>query len=468
MPFMPHDTMTERDRLVAELDAARKAQSATAGILRTISSSGFDLGEVLRQLARVAGELCGADETIIFLRAGDEYHAHATHGADPRLLEFLKAHPRRRGQKSLVPRVIESGRTEHIPDKLLDKEFAFQGASAFSDTRAMLGVPMLRDGVIEGVFSLSRYAPGPFSDTQIALLHTFADQAVIAIENARLFAELEARNREVLSRYFSPKLAARLASDREGTALKVQRQEVGVLFSDVAGFTTLTESIAPDELAEILNSYLDGMTRVIFAHEGTIAKVIGDALYVLFGAPDEQPDLAERSVACALDMDDFAEDFRRRWNERGVAFGETRIGINAGPAVVGSFGGGPFFDYTAYGDTINIAARLETANKQFGTRICVSANVTDRIASFRGRPIGNLLLRGRATRLRAFEPLRQEAFERPQTASYLAAFAKLEARDPGALGAFAALVGADPDDRLASAHLRRLLNGATGADIDMN
>ena len=129
---------------------------------------------------------------------------------------------------------------------------------------------------------------------------------------------------------------------------------------------------------------------------------------MLFGAPTDQPDHAERAVACALALDAYAEEFRARWRDKGVAVGVTRIGINSGPALVGNFGGGRFFDYTAYGDTINIAARLEAANKQLGTRICVSDSVVERIAGFRGRPVGNVLLRGRSEALPAHEPLTAE------------------------------------------------------------
>ena len=125
----------------------------------------------------------------------------------------------------------------------------------------------------------------------------------------------------------------------------------------------------------------------------------------MFGAPTDQPDHAERAVACALALDAYAEAFRARWRDKGVAIGVTRIGINSGPALVGNFGGGRFFDYAAYGDTLSIAARLETANKQLGTRICVSDSVVQRIPDFRGRPVGKCMLRGRREALTAHEPL---------------------------------------------------------------
>ena len=171
-----------------------------------------------------------------------------------------------------------------------------------------------------------------------------------------------------LSRYFSPNLAAQLAGDADAMDLSGQRREIATLFSDIAGFTTLVETLEPDALGPLLNDYLTGMTDLVFAHDGTVAKIIGDALHVLFGAPGDQPDHADRAVKCALALDRYAQSFRERWCGKGIALGVTRIGAHAGPAIVGNFGGGRFFDYTAYGDTINVAARLEAANKQLGTR----------------------------------------------------------------------------------------------------
>ncbi len=135
--------------------------------------------------------------------------------------------------------------------------------------------------------------------------------------------------------------------------------------------------------------------------------------------------------------------------------------------LVGNFGGSRFFDYTAYGDTINTAARLEAANKILGTRICVSATVAEATKNFQGRPVGDLMLRGRSEPLRAYEPLEAAIFKGPTTTQYCDAFAKLEAGDAGAMPAFAALVGLHADDALAGFHLRRLLNGAKGVRMQL-
>jgi adenylate cyclase len=270
-----------------------------------------------------------------------------------------------------------------------------------------------------------------------------------------------------LSRYFSPNLAERLASDASAIDLGGQRREIATLFTDIASFTTLAETLEPKVLGPLLNDYLVGMTDIVFAHDGTVAKIVGDALHVLFGAPGEQQDHALRAVACALALDEYSQRSRNRWHEQGISLGVTRIGVHAGPAIVGNFGGGRFFDYTAYGDTINVAARLEAANKQLGTRICASAMVAARAQGFRGRPIGDLMLRGKSESLRAFEPLGADQYEHPATNSYLEAFAKLEVGDPGTIAAFAAHVGKWSEDALASFHLKRLLNGGKGTQIGM-
>lgn len=276
------------------------------------------------------------------------------------------------------------------------------------------------------------------------------------------------RARAQLSRYFSPSLADSLAAAPDGIDLGAQRRVVTSLFTDIQGFTTLAEGLEPSLIGPLLNEYLVGMTEIVFAHGGTLVKIIGDALNVLFGAPAEQPDHAARAVACAMALDACAEAFRTRWRERGVAVGETRVGVNTGMALVGSFGGGRFFDYTAYGDTINIAARLEAANKQLGTRICVSGSVAGAIADFRGRPVGEVVLRGRSEAIAAFEPLTAERHDSAITTAYRDAYAKAAARDATAVAAFAALLGQDSGDGLVGFHLKRLLAGQTGVAVTLD
>ena len=307
--------------------------------------------------------------------------------------------------------------------------------------------------------------PIDFADLEMTIEKTIR-HVVMMRETRRRQVEAE-RAHASLSRYFSPQVAARLAADGDNPSMEVHRRDVAAIFTDITSFTSLVESAEPEVLGALLNEYVGGMTGVVFDHEGTVAKIIGDAVHILFNAPGDQPDYATRAIACAHELDMWAEAFRERWKAKRVNFGATRIGVHAGPALVGNFGGNRFFDYTAHGDTINTAARLETANKFLGTRICVSATVADGADNFRGRPVGDLLLRGRSEPLRAYEPLPAAVFEAPMTKLYSEAFAKLEANDVTAMPAFAALVGQHADDALAGFHLRRLLNGGKGVRLQL-
>ena len=307
--------------------------------------------------------------------------------------------------------------------------------------------------------------PIDFGDLEMTINKTI--RHVEAMRDARRRQAEAERAHASLSRYFSPQIASRLAAVGDSNGMEVHWREVATIFTDITGFTSLVQAAAPEVLGALLGEYVGGMTDIVFAHEGTVAKIIGDAIQILFNAPADQPDYATRAVACAHDLDNWAEAFSARWKSKGVNFGATRIGAHAGPALVGNFGGGRFFDYTAYGDTINTAARLEAANKFLGTRICVSATIADGAVKFSGRPVGDLVLRGRSEPLRAYEPLPAATFNEPATAQYCDAFAKLQAGEAAAMPAFAALVGVHADDGLAGFHLRRLLNGAKGVRMQL-
>jgi adenylate cyclase len=314
--------------------------------------------------------------------------------------------------------------------------------------------------------------PIDFHDLELTIFRTIRHVGTLR-ESRQRQAEAETAQAEAkrayasLSRYFSPQIASRLAAHDDPENIAVHRRDIAVIFTDITGFTSLVERIAPDVLGEVLNEYIFGMTEIVFGHGGAVTKIVGDAIQILFNVPGDQADYAARAIACAYGLDKWAEEFRLRLMTRDVDLGVTRIGVHAGPVLVGNFGGGRFFDYTAHGDTMNTAARLEAANKHLGTRICVSADVAELARNFHGRPIGDLILRGRSKPLRAYEALSPSAFERKSLVQYLDAYSKLIAEDIAALPAFAALVGTDANDVLAGYHLRRLLNGHKGARIQV-
>ena len=211
--------------------------------------------------------------------------------------------------------------------------------------------------------------------------------------------------RQAFSRFISPAVVDQLVSDPSKLALGGERLNITCVFTDLAGFTSLIEGSEPKIVLPLLNRYLDGLCRVFLEHHGTIDKIVGDALHGFFGAPLEQPDHPARAMRCVLDLDDYARAFMREEDAAALGFGVTRIGVHTGSAVVGNFGGDAFFDYTAHGDVINTAARMESVNKHLGTTICVSADTAGQCADIPFRPIGHLLLKGKSQSVEAFEPL---------------------------------------------------------------
>ena len=307
--------------------------------------------------------------------------------------------------------------------------------------------------------------PIEFDDLEATIAKTQAHLEMLRDLQQRK-AEAE-RAQATLSRYFSPSIAEALAQNPDCMEPGGERRSATFLFTDLADFTPLVEASDSELIVSLLNEYLDQVTQIIFKHGGTIMKIVGDAVHAMFGAPLEQTDHAKRAVDCALELDIYASGFQARQNAASIPLGVTRIGINTGRAIVGNFGGEQYFDYTAHGDAVNVAARLETVNKQLGTRICVSEATAAEIEGFQGRPIGSLLLKGKTEPLRAFEPLTKARFENPATEAYEAAYNKLAANDPQARQAFATLLGQYADDPLAMFHLGRLLAGETGAEITL-
>ena len=186
----------ESVRLLNELRESLQQQTATADVLKVISRSTFDLQTVLDALVQSAAGLCEAEQNVIFLRDGNIYRIAARYGMPPELEEYAKQNPIFPGRNTVTGRVALECRVVHIPDVLADPEYTY-GAQPLGGYRALLGVPLLREGSCIGVMAITRTTPQPFTAKQIELVTTFADQAVIAIENTRLFEEVQARTKEL-------------------------------------------------------------------------------------------------------------------------------------------------------------------------------------------------------------------------------------------------------------------------------
>lgn len=274
--------------------------------------------------------------------------------------------------------------------------------------------------------------------------------------------------KQAFSRYLSPNLVDYLLKHPEQLELSGQRQICSFVFTDLVDFTHLMEKLDPAEVVNLLNSYLENMIAIAFAHQGTLDRIVGDSLAIMFSAPVKQPDHPQRALQCALDMHQFSHRFAADLQLNGIDFGQTRIGVHSGEVIVGNFGGKTLFDYRALGDAVNIAARLESANKYLGTLVCVSATTLAGCPDTPARPIGRLLLKGKSIPLAVFEPLLAAQIDDQAYADYLAAYALLrDGQSQSALAAFEKSVIAHPNDKLAAFHLQRLRSGLSDDLIEL-
>jgi adenylate cyclase len=355
----------ENARLLNELRESLQQQTATADVLKVISRSTFDLQTVLDTLLKSAARLCQADHSFIFLRHGEVYRCASGSGEIPEWIEYLKQQTITPGHGTIAARAILEGHAVHIPDVLADPEYTFLEAQRRGAYRTALGVPLLREGTPAGVMVLTRPTVRPFDANHIALVTTFADQAVIAIENVRLLNELrertgqvEAQSREVaklnqrleqrvaeqvgeiermgrLRRFLPPQVADLIVASGTEKQLEGHRREITALFCDLRGFTGFSESSDPEDVMTLLRDYHAAIGEIIIKYNGTLERYAGDGVMVVFNDPVPVQNPALQAVQMALDLRRAIEKLMEKWRRLGheIGFG---IGIAHGFATLGT------------------------------------------------------------------------------------------------------------------------------------
>jgi len=264
--------------------------------------------------------------------------------------------------------------------------------------------------------------------------------------------------RRAMAHYVPEPLVKTLQDNPERLRLGGEQREITALFTDVQGFTKMADATDPQILLPALNDYLDAVSETIIAHGGMIDKFMGDGVMALFNAPLEIEDHAGRAIACARRIAEVTGELAGRESYRALGWGPTRIGVHTGPAMIGNVGGSKRFDYTAIGDTVNAAARLEGANKYLTTLCCISETTVAAAGARDLRAIGAIIVQGRAEPLTVYEP-------RPAGPCYAEGYALLRAGDVARAKARLTEARDGPDAALAALHLERIAAGETGVVI---
>jgi len=366
-------TKDELERVSRELREAVDRQAATNEILHLISSSPNGTQPVFDAIVQSGSKLFPGAAITVALPIGDKVEAVAVADEDPARAEawrgrfpFPLTHDYMHGVAVLEARVVDVPDVANAPNK------DSAGAQNFlaSGYRALTLTPLLRGKEAIGVLGIVRLSPGPLSNEQLAVLHTFAAQAVIAIENTRLVNELRQTNAilekvsDQLAKYISPQLYHSITTGEQDVGIESQRKKLTIFFSDIVGFTEITDQLEAEVLTGLLNEYLTVMSEIAEQFGATFDKFIGDAIMCYFGDPQSNgvKEDADACVHMALEMRRQLYKLQSGWQAKGLIDRpfEARMGINTGYCTVGNFGSQDRMDYTIIGHEVNLAARLES------------------------------------------------------------------------------------------------------------
>jgi GAF domain-containing protein len=405
-----------------DLQESLEYQTATSDVLKVISQSTSDLQPVLETVVKTAMRLCEADSGYMFRLREGRHRLVAWSGLTPEFRDFLLANPFVPDRSSLSGRVAVEQRVIHVEDITNDPAWPKGEPSGFVATaqelgnlRTGLGVPLVREDALIGVMCLYRTRVERFTDKQVAVVRTFADQAVIAIENARLLGELHERTNQVaelnrglearvaeqveelgrirrLKRFLAPQLAELIVSQGEDKILESHRREIVVVFCDLRGYTAFTETAEPEEVLDFLREYHGALGPLVAQFEGTLDQFSGDGIMVFFNDPVPIPDPAERAVRMSIAMREAASALISGWRRLGrdLGFG---AGVAQGYATLGQIGFSERSGYTAIGTVCNVAARLCAEAKD--GQILISQRVAARLdENITLEDIGALTLKG--------------------------------------------------------------------------
>ncbi|MGA9054710.1 MAG: adenylate/guanylate cyclase domain-containing protein [Pseudolabrys sp.] len=346
-------------------------------MLKVISSSAGELRRVFETMLENAVRICGAKFGNLWLREGDVFRIGATHGAPQAYVDYLRREQAFRPDPRLglgqVLRTKEALQAADIAAVPTHGDKTRQALINLAGARTLINVPMLKDNEVIGVIGVYRQEVRPFTDKQIGLVKSFAAQAVIAIENARLLNDLNKLNQQLehrvndqvseiermgrLRRFLPPQVADLIVASGTEKQLESHRREITALFCDLRGFTGFSESSDPEDVMALLHEYHAAIGEIINTYGGTLERYAGDGVMVVFNDPIPVDNPALQAVQMALEMRTAIDALTGKWRRLGheIGFG---IGVAHGFATLGTIGFEGRFDYAAIGTVSNVASRL--------------------------------------------------------------------------------------------------------------
>jgi class 3 adenylate cyclase len=401
-----------------DLSESLEQQTATSEILAVISNSLSDTQPVFEAIVQSGLRLFADAAVFVALPDGDKVRAAALAEPDPARAEaWRRRFPFPLTREYMHAIAILDARVVDVPDVANAPADIAIGAKNFLESgyRAITIMPMMRGNVAIGALSVVRLAPGPLSPEQLAVLKTFADQAVIAVENTRLLNELRARTEELrqlneqlekrvldqvseidrmgrLRRFLPPQVADLIVSSGAEKQLESHRREITALFCDLRGFTGFSESADPEDVMALLREYHAAIGEIIFKHGGTLERFVGDGVMVIFNDPLPLENPSLHAVQMALEMRTAIGALVETWRRMGHELG-FGIGISHGFATLGTIGFEGRFDYAAIGTVSNVASRLCDEAKP--GQILISSRVLMAVEdAVTVEPAGELTLKG--------------------------------------------------------------------------
>ena len=420
----------ENARLLNELRRSLEQQTATAQVLQVISRSTRELAQVFSTILENATRICEAKFGTFYLIEGDGYRATATYNAPPAYEEARAqlVHP---SPHTTLWQAANTKRPVQIVDVTLEQGYSegdpfVVSAVKLGGYRSVLSVPLLHEDEVVGVISIFRQEVSLFNDEHVSLLQNFAAQAVIAIENARLLSDLQARTQELsalneqleqrvadqvdeiermgrLRRFLPPQVADLIVASGSEKQLESHRREITALFCDLRGFTGFTESADAEDVMALLRDYHAAIGEIIIKYNGTLERYAGDGVMVIFNDPVPVENPALQAVLMALEVRDAIGALTETWRRLGhdIGFG---IGIAHGFATLGTIGFEGRFDYAAIGTVSNVASRLCDEAKP--GQILISPRVLMKVENaVKVEPVGEFELKGIRRPLAAYNVL---------------------------------------------------------------